>query len=312
MPLRILAFSLFALLSSRAAFAAYPVTLVATWGSFGSGDGQFSDPVDVAVAPTGEVYVIEDDNGRVQEFSPTGTFIRKWGRVGAAQGEFSSPTGIAIGSDGSVYTTETGRSRCQRFTPEGAYLASFAQQGSGSFLEDVAADGTGKLAIAVAGNFSSINIYTLDGTYVRSASGTPIPFWPVAVCTDGAGNILAGQSQNVVRFSEAAGTYLGYWNPAGATPVTTGITTDGLGHVFSADLNGNRVIVSDALGTFLGDFGVSGSGPGEFNHPYGIAVSPLDGRIFVVDRGNHRVEVWAPNPTPAQARSWGRIKADYR
>ncbi|WP_051871060.1 clostripain-related cysteine peptidase [Chloroflexus sp. MS-G] len=43
-------------------------TILDKWGSYGSGDGQFSNPSDVAVAPDGTVYVADYYNYRIQVF----------------------------------------------------------------------------------------------------------------------------------------------------------------------------------------------------------------------------------------------------
>ena len=58
------------------------------WGSEGSGSGQFDRPREVALAPNGNVYVIDTYNNRVQYFTPTGNFIGAWGRLGSGDGYF--------------------------------------------------------------------------------------------------------------------------------------------------------------------------------------------------------------------------------
>jgi hypothetical protein len=42
----------------------------------------------------------------------------------------------------------------------------------------------------------------------------------------------------------------------------------------------------------------------------GIAVAP-DGRIFVGDTWNGRVQIFGSLPTPAKTTSWGRLKRLY-
>ena len=93
------------------------LTLVAMWGSVGSGDGEFDGPFGIAVDASGNVYVAEYMSSRVQVFSPEGRFLRKWGSEGTADGQFNSPTGIAVDASGNVYTVEYFGGRVQVFSP---------------------------------------------------------------------------------------------------------------------------------------------------------------------------------------------------
>ena len=47
----------------------------------------------------------------------------------------------------------------------------------------------------------------------------------------------------------------------------------------------------DAAGHFLSQWGAPGSGPGEFDLPHGVALDRA-GRVYVVDRGNSRVQLF--------------------
>lgn len=55
------------------------VCFTTTWGSYGKGDGQFIAPFGVAVDPSGNVFVTDNQNHRIQKFTGTGTFLDKWG-----------------------------------------------------------------------------------------------------------------------------------------------------------------------------------------------------------------------------------------
>ena len=46
-------------------------------------------------------------------------------------------------------------------------------------------------------------------------------------------------------------------------------------------------------GNFVTSFGSNGSGKVELNTPHGITVIP-DGRVFVCDFHNHRIQVFEP------------------
>jgi DNA-binding beta-propeller fold protein YncE len=52
---------------------------VASWGSFGKGEGQFNTPHGVAVSPQQEVYVADRGNNRIQVFDTNGKFVRQFG-----------------------------------------------------------------------------------------------------------------------------------------------------------------------------------------------------------------------------------------
>jgi len=71
--------------------------------------------------------------------------------------------------------------------------------------------------------------------------------------------------------------------------------------MFVADgYNGTRVAKFDKNGKFLMDWGQKGNPPndkrpGYFNNVHGIAVDPVTRRVFVNDRGNHRVQVFDDN-----------------
>ena len=85
------------------------------WGSLGSGDGQFSDPTGVAIDGSGNVYVADKGNSRMQKFDSSGTFLTKWGSLGSGDGQFSDPSGVAIDGSGNVYVADKGNSRIQKF-----------------------------------------------------------------------------------------------------------------------------------------------------------------------------------------------------
>jgi DNA-binding beta-propeller fold protein YncE len=76
-----------------------------TWGSRGSGNGQFDSPSGIDLDFRGNVYVVDTGNNRIQKLNATdGKFITKWGSSGSGPGQFVIPTGIAVDlKTGSVY-----------------------------------------------------------------------------------------------------------------------------------------------------------------------------------------------------------------
>ena len=64
------------------------------------------------------------------------------------------------------------------------------------------------------------------------------------------------------------------------------------GEVYVADGYGNSSVHRfSAEGDYISSFGSPGSGPGQFRVPHSIRVSN-DGRVYVADRENHRVQVF--------------------
>ena len=93
--------------------------LLRKWGNDGDEDGQFSQPVGIAVDGEGNVYVVDAGNHRIQVFDQEGQFLRKWGSNGYADGEFFWPDGIAVDGEGRVYVSELFNHRIQVFRPAG-------------------------------------------------------------------------------------------------------------------------------------------------------------------------------------------------
>jgi DNA-binding beta-propeller fold protein YncE len=51
-------------------------SLVAIWGTEGTGDGEFAEPHGVAVDSSDNVYVVDTKNFRVQKLTSDGKFIK--------------------------------------------------------------------------------------------------------------------------------------------------------------------------------------------------------------------------------------------
>jgi DNA-binding beta-propeller fold protein YncE len=107
-------------------------SFVRKWGSFGTGPGQFNRPHDIAINNTGNIYVSDRDNNRIQKFTHNGTFIKAWGSKGSADGQFSIPYSIALDSSGNLYVADRENSRIQKFDENGKFLAKYGTDGQGN------------------------------------------------------------------------------------------------------------------------------------------------------------------------------------
>ncbi len=91
------------------------------WGSDsnnpGNQDGKFNYPWAMKVDMSGNLFITELNNNRIQIFDLNGNYIAKWGIQGSGNGEFFNPTGIAIDSLGNIYILDQGNNRIQKFAP---------------------------------------------------------------------------------------------------------------------------------------------------------------------------------------------------
>ncbi|HXB64891.1 MAG TPA: DUF6531 domain-containing protein [Solirubrobacteraceae bacterium] len=231
-----------------------------TWGHAGSENGQFSKPRGVAVAANGNVYVVDTNNSRVEEFSSSGGYMGQFGKEGKENGQLKKPEGIAVGPNGDVYIADTGNNRVEIFSESGGYVGQITAAGTVKLSEPV--------GVAVAANG---NIYVLDA----KSGGEPQTY---AFETNNKSELLARFDLHSEVLKCSAGAEASH-----------GIAVSPSGYVYVVSAGNNCVMQFGAKGEYLKNFGVKGSGNGQLKEPDGIAVAP-DGGIYVADTGNNRVE----------------------
>ena len=225
-----------------------------SFGSCGSGRGQFNTPRCVAVDEGGNILVVDGHNHRIQKFTSDGKFITAVGKRGNNPLEFNTPFGIAIHPlNKKVYVADRGNHRIQILNPDLTFSSSFGSRGSdnGQFQYpwDVAFDSTGNVYVA-DGNRHCIQVFTAEGEYLRKFG------------KKGSGN--------------------------GELNFPTSIAIDSDNVVYVAECNNRRISVFTCEGKFLTSFGSRGSGSGQFNLPHGVAVDK-NGVVYVSDLGNDRL-----------------------
>jgi IPT/TIG domain/NHL repeat len=241
----------------------------------GGGAGQLNLPAGVAVDPSGDVYVADFGNSRIDEFSAVGVFIRAygWGVVdgassfetctssstcraglaGGGAGQFYGPASVATDSSGDVYVADFSNQRIDEFSPVGAFIRAYGWgvvDGASSF-ETCTSTSTCRAGLAGggAGQFDLAAIYA-DG-----------------IAIDSSGDVYVADSANqrIDEFSHGGAFIKAYgWGIA-----------DGI-YEFETCTSTCRA-------------GLGGGGAGAFNYLHGVATDS-SGDVYVADSANDRID----------------------
>jgi uncharacterized protein (TIGR03663 family) len=276
-------------------------------GNAGTGNGQFTTPRAIAVAPDGLLYVADSGNNRIEVLDANGNFVRAWGSAGNGPGQFQEPWGIAVSSAGRVYVADTWNHRIQVFDEQGNFIQAWGHfvdtQGKpdgepGVFWgpRDLAFDAKGNLYVADTGN-KRIQEFTPDGEFIAQFGGegvVPGRFEePTSLAFDRNGNIYVADAwnQRIQVFSPD-------FTPITQWPIQSWksesvinkpfVRVDQRGNVYATDPEAYRVLVFNSQGKFITTFGQYGLDTASFALPLGMAFDS-SGNLYVVDSNNSRV-----------------------
>lgn len=291
-------------------------TFITAWGSYGTGEGQFTTPQGVAVGGSGDVYVSDGDNSSVQVFTSSGAYLRSWAVPDWTVGQALN---IAVDANDNVYVASLSNHLIIKYTSTGIPVTQWGGYGPGpgqfggldTDFFSLAVDGAGNVYVADRGN-NRIQVFTPLGAYVREWGATD----PDGLAVDAGGNVYVADTDRrwIHKFSNS-GSYITGWGGEGTGdgqfrgPVRVAIGPEG--NVYVVDHLYDRVQAFTGDGAFITKWGSSGASEGEFLGPIGIAVDAL-GYIYVVDKNNRRIQKFGLAPTPVASVTWGSMKARYR
>lgn len=251
-------------------------TFRATWG-----DGVFTTPHGLTVAPDGTVYCVDSGDHTVRRFSPDGELLQTIGTLGRPTdtghrpggpvvihnvetvqwpaGPFNRCTNLTVAPTGDLYVSDGyGNCRVHRFSADGELISSWGEVGIGPgefhLPHGICATADGRILVGDREN-DRVQVFDLQGAYVTSWTDVQRP-------TD-----LAVDAAGLIYVSEL-------WRPRGNASFTRGET--------ATDLPG-RVTVFDQHGGVVARWGastVTRGGLGNFIAPHGIAVDSR-GDVYV-------------------------------
>ena len=201
----------------------------------------------------------------------------------------------SIYASGDIVAKDKTSTLRQMLTGEGERMGEGVQKPSGV----AAREGRVYVADSVGG---SVKVFDIPGRSFHSvgSDGQGALYQPLGIDVDAAHNLYAVDARSgAVKIYDRAGKFLRQLGGPKmfARPSGVGVTSDGE-RVYVVDTGGverreeHRVrVFSGKSGEHLFDFGTRGSGDGQFNLARGVAVAP-DGRVYVVDTGNFRVQAF--------------------
>jgi phage tail-like protein len=149
-------------------------------GGFGTESRRLHAPHGIAISHSGDLYISDTHNHRVQVFSVKGLVLRSvWGKVdgnglpieGSKRGEFNLHCDLAIDSDDNIYVVDKGNHRVQKFNKAGEYLGEFGKVGITneaqlSNPEHIAIDASDQIYVADDKDF--VRKFSSQGDYLSA------------------------------------------------------------------------------------------------------------------------------------------------
>jgi DNA-binding beta-propeller fold protein YncE len=250
------------------------------WGGPGGANGKFSDPKDVAVDSTGNIFVTDGHNNRIQKFQlsnvcPVGTiqiavgvcFVKSWGTYGTGNGQFEFPFGIDIDSKDSIFVVDAWNQRIQKFDNNGNFITKWGNWDTGRHGEFQNPD-----VIAIDPKTDEVYVHDSDNYRIQKFdnNGNYELSWEAQGTDDG-------------QFGNEYGIVV---DPGNVYGIAVDPKTH---HVYVSDTSNSHIQKFTNNTAFVTSWGEYGATNGKFNTQSDLDVDSK-GDIFVADLNNHRVQ----------------------
>jgi DNA-binding beta-propeller fold protein YncE len=264
-------------------------------GGRGAGKGQFDSPTAIAVDAKGNILVADTKNGRIEKFSPSGTFLSTLGTDRIGHGQLEEPNGIAIDHAGNIYVAEVGSShRVQKLAPDGTFIATWKGP-------DVGFYGPRRIAIG-----SDDSIYVVDQGRTRivkfSPDGQVLTVWGskgngdgqfddhTSVALDPRTNkvYVADPRNKRIQVFDSNGRFLTKWvipewgQPAGFEDLAIDSQA---GRLYASSVHTDAVLIFDLNGTRLGS--LKPKAPDRLQGPSALALA--NRKLYVLNMHGNTV-----------------------
>ncbi len=265
-------------------------------GGKGTGKGQLDSPTGIAVDPNGNILVADTMNGRIEQFSPSGTFVTSIGTRGKGHGQLGEPNGIAVDRAGNIYVAEASNHRVQKLASDGTFIAEWKGPDTGFY---------GPRRIAIGPDDS---IYFVDQGRTRIVKSSPdgqvLATWGSAGSGDGhfrdhtsvavdpaTNKVYVVDSINKrIQVFDSKGKFLAKWLvPEWGPPVGfEDLAIDSQrGRLYASSTHLNAVFIFDLNGPRLDN--LMPKPPDKLEGPSALAL--FDRKLYVLNMTGNRVSV---------------------
>lgn len=274
-----------------------------SWGSYGSTDNQFLDPMDMTFNANGNLWIADYFLNCVKLFTPDGTYVRKIDTV-------YRPLSVAVNTANNyiyvpvmVPNSPSTIYKIRVYNPAGTLLAVWPQAGATYTLKEPRgiAVYNNRVYVCDGGNYRVLVLNLTDGSLLQTwnnpdpASGTT--FKPQSIALDPMrSRVYVADGYNRVfqlTFSGYLLSRLNSTNGSGNWSWPQSVTLDNSGNVYVADTYNARIQKFDSTGKFLKVWGTQGTGNGQFKIPITVRVD-ASGNVYVLDEMRRDVQIFTP------------------
>lgn len=293
-----------------------------TFGSAGPGDAQLSEPQGVAVnEATGDVYVADRGNHRVEQFTSSGAFVAVWGwgvsdgasefevctsgcqagLAGSGEGQLSSPEGIAIDNDpsspsyGDVYVVD-GKALVEKFSANGSYINTVSGTQEGEGLYGVGVDKKGQLWVYGWPSFFEVTVVSFtneaSNTFIASRRLNGVGFPCSGFTVDSEDNLY------INKFCEFSGSTIQKYDSEGK--VLNEAVDGEQASAVAVDLSNDDAYIDniETVARFTpGGEQIERLGAGQLVHGTGVGIDSASESAYVADSSMDTIDVFAPEPS---------------
>ena len=257
------------------------------------GGNKFVSLWDIAIAPTGEVVIVDEDNCHVIVLDDKLKLLKLIGR-GSGNSRLVEPNGIAV-TDNVIAVSDCDSHQVKKYSLHGEFLSVIGCLGkkNGQFSDPRGlAFNNNKLLYVVDGTKCRVQVFQEDDTFAfafGSKGNNPGQFqYPVRIAIDPNNNVLVTDLfANCIHLFTDNGQLIQTINSNSPCAITISPT----GYLITGHDGGdNKIRVWSPTYQLIKQFGKVGSKQGEFYIIKGMAIDS-SGTIYVAEYENKRLQV---------------------